>query len=102
MTLTRRGCLAFLVIAPFTWRSPRATTGPWRAVRWDSTLSLDRRAFRMTVTAERQGETKRNTVVVTVAPIRPTDDPPTPFTAEEVVRAERLARDMLTTWVQRQ
>ena len=100
MTLTRRGCLSFLALAPFAWLSPRATPGPWRAVRWDHTLSPDRREFRMTVTAERPGgETKRNTVVVTVAPMRPTDSE-APFTADESVRAERLAREMLTAWVE--
>ena len=99
MTLTRRGWLALLFIAPLTGLSRRATVGPWRAVRWDQTLSPDRQALHMTVTAERQGETKRNTVVVTVAPIRPTDSD-APFTADEHARAERMAREMLTTWVE--
>lgn len=102
MTLTRRECFSFLAIAPLTWWPHRATTGAtgrWRAVRWDHALSPDRREFRMTVTAERDGETKRNTVVLTVAPIRPTDSDAS-FTADEVVRAERLAREMLTTWVE--
>ena len=101
MTLTRRRCVSLLAIAPIAWLFHRATTGPWRAVRWEQALSPDRQAFRMTVTAARQGETKQNTVVVTVAPMRPTDSA-APFTADEVARAERLAREMLTRWVERQ
>ena len=46
------------------------------------------------------GAIATNTVTVTVAPLRQTDDG-APFTDEELTRAERLARTMLEDWLTR-